>query len=108
MSALFRFESCRRCLQYAEDCACCADCGGQEGDHHASCSEATTARFTTSAVVPCGDGPVLPPLPRLSTRTIRGLGSPSSEHTDVTPRARIVVDDACPMDLTGSARRIRP
>lgn len=68
---------CDRCLQYAEDCECCGDCGCVDL-HERDCSEAATmtmrysmARFQ-SAIVPC-----------MQRSTLMGLGD--DERTEETP-----------------------
>jgi len=82
-----KIASCDRCLQYAEDCACCADCGGTDGDHTRDCDHASTRVF--SMVVPRMKKPV-----RL---TLVGLGS---DRTIVEPRIVVRVGDALPLEHT--------
>lgn len=50
---------CPRCIQYADDCECCKDCGGVEC-HADDCGEAITREIIRPA--------------RLSKITLRGLG----------------------------------
>ena len=63
MSGLFRPNICHGCLQYAEDCECCAECGLAEV-HDPECSFAPTR--PRRAEVP----------------TLRGLGRPSRPRHD--------------------------
>lgn len=48
---------CPRCIQYADDCECCTDCGGVECHDH-GCSEAVTREIIRPAarVVRHNDG----------------------------------------------------
>ncbi len=96
-----RFATCDRCLQYAEDCTCCKECGGTEGAHARGCDDATTQR-AERRVVALGPGT---PGARRSAPTLRGLGGPV--RTLLVPAVVVVVDDARGEDSTGDVRRTR-
>jgi len=81
-----RFAMCENCLQYKEDCQCCASCGGCEVHEH-GCEDAETK--------PRLDARQLREL--AERRTMRGLG----------PERRVVVKvgDARGDESTGELRR---
>jgi hypothetical protein len=92
-----KLAMCDRCLQYAEDCACCTSCAGEVYDHEHGCSEAQTKPRMTSTVVPREQ-------PRRGI-TLRGIGQDLTIRTPVTVIR--VCESARGLDSTDQIRVVR-
>lgn len=97
--SIIKANLCDRCLQYAEDCECCTDCGCVDLHEH-GCGEVETTRHPRarfeSAIVP------------RKYPTLRGLGV-EDEQTIETPVVVIRVSEAATgLDATCEIIAFRP